>query len=155
MIIGKTKNDKELSAFEVTKDHHPGDPKEKERIEKLGGEIRQDCESGHPRVYWHDSFVPGLAMTRAIGDIVCQSLGVIAEPDIQLIELNSADKFLMLCSDGVWEFISSDQAISHFKSEEISLETKVKRLVEASINQWLEKEKDVSDDITAIVYYFK
>jgi serine/threonine protein phosphatase PrpC len=94
-------------------------------------------------------------MTRAIGDIVCQSLGVIAEPDIQLIELSNADKFLMLCSDGVWEFISSEEAISLFKSEEGSLETKVKGLVEASFNQWLEKEKDVSDDITAIVYYFK
>ncbi len=37
-----------------------------------------------------------------------KSVGVIAEPDVREFDINpTSDKFMILASDGVWEFISS------------------------------------------------
>lgn len=44
-----------------------------------------------------------------------------SEPDHTVVELSSADRFIVLASDGVWEFISSKEAvdiIAHCESAE-------------------------------------
>ena len=38
-------------------------------------------------------------------------MGVTSEPDCTVIELTPHDKFIVLASDGVWEFIESQEAI--------------------------------------------
>ena len=45
--------------------------------------------------------LPGLAMSRSIGDLVAAQVGVIAEPDIIVHELTAADKFIVIASDGI------------------------------------------------------
>eukprot|EP00873_Tetraselmis_striata_P002259 jgi/Tetstr1/422523/TSEL_001284.t1 len=47
----------------------------------------------------------GLAMSRALGDKIAHTVGVISEPGISVLELYPADQFIILASDGVWEFI--------------------------------------------------
>lgn len=49
--------------------------------------------------------VPGLAMTRSFGDLIAASVGVIARPEIWERELTKDDKFMIIASDGVWEFL--------------------------------------------------
>lgn len=44
---------------------------------------RSDSQGGPYRVWQRDVDMPGLAMSRSIGDIMAKQLGVIAEPDIQ------------------------------------------------------------------------
>jgi serine/threonine protein phosphatase PrpC len=46
-------------------------------------------------------------MSRSIGDSVAAQVGVISEPEVLQVELTREHKFLILASDGVWEFISS------------------------------------------------
>ncbi len=49
--------------------------------------------------------IPGLAMTRSFGDGMAARVGVSAIPELGEIELTPFDKFIVLASDGVWEFL--------------------------------------------------
>ena len=42
-----------------------------------------------------------------LGDYAVKSVGVIAEPEVSELVIQPEDLFLILGSDGVWEFISS------------------------------------------------
>ena len=46
-------------------------------------------------------------MSRSMGDMVAKSVGVSSEPEILIRKLEPQDKFIILASDGIWEFISS------------------------------------------------
>lgn len=52
--------------------------------------------------------IPGLAMTRSMGDGVAHSVGVTADPEVMQFTLSTNDKFLVIASDGVWEFLSNE-----------------------------------------------
>jgi serine/threonine protein phosphatase PrpC len=53
-------------------------------------------------------------MTRSFGDQIAASVGVLAEPEILEWNLTVDDKFLILASDGVWEFIESEEVVDIF-----------------------------------------
>jgi serine/threonine protein phosphatase PrpC len=95
-------------------DHKPD--REDELIRILSSEGRVDPfreENGEPvgpaRVWLRTQNVPGLAMSRSIGDLVASSVGVIPEPEFFELTLNESDKFLVIASDGIWEFIDNDE----------------------------------------------
>lgn len=48
-------------------------------------------------------------MTRSFGDQIAASVGILAEPEINEWKLTNEDKFMVLASDGVWEFIESEE----------------------------------------------
>ena len=50
-------------------------------------------------------------MSRSFGDYIAQQVGVSAEPDIFRYHLTEEDKFIVLASDGVWEFLSNEKVI--------------------------------------------
>lgn len=56
--------------------------------------------------------LPGLAMARSIGDHLVTQIGVIAEPEISEHLVGPDDLFLIMATDGVWEFIDSDEAVA-------------------------------------------
>ena len=61
----------EISAMELSTDHKPFHPVEKERIEKAGGEIMpKEGTNGPLRVWRKDEESPGLAVTRTLGDLM-------------------------------------------------------------------------------------
>lgn len=43
----------------------------------------------------------------ASGDEAVKSVGVIPEPEVTTYDLSEKDKFMIMASDGVWEFIES------------------------------------------------
>ncbi len=50
--------------------------------------------------------LPGLAMSRSMGDTMAKQLGVIAEPEITILELDkcpSKPHSMVLASDGIWD----------------------------------------------------
>ena len=49
-------------------------------------------------------------MSRSYGDLAAESVGVFAEPEITETVLGAEDRFLIFASDGVWEFITSQEA---------------------------------------------
>jgi hypothetical protein len=67
VILGREK-DGQLTAVEITTDHKPDSPKEKERILASGGRVfaveYDDGIDGPPRVWLGHMDVPGLAMSR-------------------------------------------------------------------------------------------
>jgi len=62
------------------------------------------------RVWLRNDDVPGLAMSRSLCDSVGKKAGVSSEPDLYVYTLTPADAYLLLASDGLWEFTSSGDA---------------------------------------------
>ncbi|TDH70680.1 hypothetical protein CCR75_009536 [Bremia lactucae] len=156
----------ELQRYELhceTKDHNPDVPEECARIEISNGRV---FEWGTPRVWLQDTDMPGLAMSRSFGDLVAKTIGVIAEPDVLRIEIEEfctcgkkqrPSHFAILASDGIWEFISTDECVQFvaaciFESEMSPQETCI-ALVDEACSRW-DVEEDVIDDITAVIVYF-
>jgi serine/threonine protein phosphatase PrpC len=88
---------------------------ELERIVSMNGRIdyykdQHGHRIGPARVYSKDEEGPGLAMSRSLGDTVAERLGVIAVPDIKICKrLFDRDRAIVVCSDGVTEFLTNEQ----------------------------------------------
>lgn len=68
--------------------------------------------------------------------------------------LTPSDEFLILASDGVWEFVSIQEAV-HIVGGSPSPESGCKRLMQHARARWRHKEKGTYvDDITAMVIGF-
>merc|ERR1719386_110421 len=95
----------------LTWDHKPEVKEEKIRIEKAGGRVVFDGYANH-RVYAKAGRYPGLNMSRALGDLMGHTdAGISAEPSVKCHDLVAEDKTIILCSDGVWEFITDPEAV--------------------------------------------
>ena len=72
-------------------------------------------ENGNPvgpaRVWLKNQDLPGLAMSRSLGDAVAASVGVIPDPEILEFFLMPEDKFIVIGSDGVFEFLSNEEVV--------------------------------------------
>lgn len=105
-----------IEAVALSSDHKPGEPEEKKRIEKAGGRVGLTAPGQPLRVFQrHGSMIyPGLAVSRSIGDQWTSHLGVISTPDVKEYELSEGDHdlFLILGSDGLWEWLTNQQAVN-------------------------------------------
>ncbi|CEL99363.1 unnamed protein product [Vitrella brassicaformis CCMP3155] len=154
-VLGvKTNNSKKLVAQNLTQDHKPTREDEKKRIVSSGGEVRRlDGDIPH-RVFVKGKMYPGLAMSRAIGDTVGSSVGVIPDPDVTEVSLDSSHQFFTVCSDGVWEFISSQEAIDVIaKKARKGVQEATEQLAYEAWRRWVAEEENVVDDITCIVVW--
>jgi len=89
---------------------------EKARILAANGRVfavrYDDGVDGPARVWLKDLDVPGLAMSRSLGDVVAHTVGVSSEPEVFEYTLDSArDVFLVLATDGLWEFMSDAEVV--------------------------------------------
>jgi serine/threonine protein phosphatase PrpC len=81
-----------------------------------------------------------------------KSVGVIAEPVVSFHDLDDNDDFLILATDGVWEFISSTEAVNIVAKHLHKGATKACQvLIETAAEKWHDEEGDYRDDITAFV----
>ena len=76
------------------------------RVDTIKGQQGQNL--GPMRVWLMEQDAPGLAMSRSIGDYIAHSVGVATDAEVKRFELTSEDKFLIIASDGVWEFLSNE-----------------------------------------------
>lgn len=142
----------------LTQDHKPSCPGELTRIVNHGGRVQRLADSsGHEigpyRVWLPGSWVPGLAMSRAIGDFVAHSVGVVAEPEVVIHEIDDRDAFLIVASDGVWEFMSI-QEVSNLVSTCSSAEEACRVVVKEATSRWDAVDEGVTDDITVVTTKF-
>lgn len=94
-------------AVDVSHDQKPVRADEKKRVRDAGGRVaRWRRNMGPLRVWQKDEWVPGLAMTRSIGDTCLSDCGVIPTPEVAYVRLNGADSFVVLASDGVWYVVN-------------------------------------------------
>lgn len=98
-----------LKAIDLTRDHKPDLECERERILAAGGFVKDgDEETPSARVYLDKECKRvGLAVSRSIGDFIVKGIGVSAEPEVNQYSLHLSDRFVIMASDGVWEFLSS------------------------------------------------
>lgn len=155
-VLAQKKGDKWV-AKDLTEDHKPNLPVEKERIEKAGGRVVFDGYFNH-RVFTKDG-QGGLNMSRALGDCIAHKAGVTEVPETKVLSaaevpLNS-ETFVLLCSDGVWEFLESQDAVDIVaKYGRKDAQAASEELARTSWDKWIEdSDGEVSDDITAIVYH--
>lgn len=158
VVLGRQTKANAWEAVDLSFDHKPTSPGEKERIVCSQGRVeRLMDEVGQPmgpyRVWLQYAWVPGLAMSRALGDQLAHQVGVSSEPDHMHLELSPCDKFMVLASDGVWEFISSREAVELVASCK-NVEDACRTLIDEAYQRWLVEEDGVVDDITAVVVRF-
>jgi serine/threonine protein phosphatase PrpC len=141
-------------ALELTQDQNPDLPEEQARIISQGGFVSAPPAPGLSARVWLDAGLTqiGLAMARSIGDHAVATVGVIADPVVSRHTITAEDDFMILASDGVWEFLSSQQAVAIVGEHLERGATKAcQALIEAAASRWHDEEGEYRDDITAIV----
>ena len=113
-------------------DHKCNDLFEVERIKKSGGNIVQDRVLGK------------LALTRTFGDYAMKTFGVTATPSVNRMVLNDSDKYIVICSDGVWDVIDEEDMFYNAFQFDDAKEF-AEKIVEDSIS------KGSTDNISCIV----
>jgi len=157
-VIGSQKEG-EWSVTRLSRDHKPELADERERIINSNGRISPSKNiegeyTGPARVWQKNAKYPGLAMSRSLGDQVGKCCGVIEVPEVRERRLTNADKVLILGSDGIWELITSVEAvrlvIPFWKVNDAK--SACNKLVEEARNRWKRKSNSI-DDITCIVMF--
>jgi integrin-linked kinase-associated serine/threonine phosphatase 2C len=78
---------------------------------KAGGKIDRDEKQLGPYRVWADDEGPGLAVARTLGDLHGHKIGISHEPEIEIWAIEPNDVFVVLGSDGVWDVMSSAEAV--------------------------------------------
>uniref|UniRef100_A0A7S1A259 PPM-type phosphatase domain-containing protein n=1 Tax=Noctiluca scintillans TaxID=2966 RepID=A0A7S1A259_NOCSC len=137
----------------LTRDHKPEDVTERARVEAAGGLVDRQ------RVWMTTWPFLGLNMSRSLGDSLAHTVGVSSVPDVTGTFLDAtASQLLILGSDGVWDFVSSDVAAEIVAGDLQGESTAAlptaqhaaTKLVAASQEAWLKVSRDL-DDITVVV----
>ncbi|KAL9240523.1 hypothetical protein vseg_014731 [Gypsophila vaccaria] len=124
-------------ATALSEDHKPNRSDERKRIEKAGGVVM-----------WAGTWRVGgvLAMSRAFGNRMLKQF-VVAEPEIQEEEVDEELELLVLASDGLWDVVPNEDAVSIARAEE-EPEAAARKLTETAFN------RGSADNITCIVVKF-
>ena len=145
----------------LSEDHKPYLKKELERIKKCGGYVEKfiyedGVKDDGPYRVWNGPSLqyPGLAISRSIGDIDANSIGVISEPDFILKSFKKEMNFMVVASDGIWEFLENKKVCEIVKYFYLNGNAKdaSEELVKKSREIWEGRGKEI-DDITAIVIF--
>lgn len=92
-------------AVDMSQDHRPSYTSERQRVEELGG-------------YVDGGYLNGvLSVSRALGDWDMKlphgsPSPLIAEPECRQVVLTEEDEFLIIACDGIWDVMSSQQAVN-------------------------------------------
>lgn len=145
----------------LSEDHKPCMPVEKKRVLSVGGRVdtikgNMGQNLGPMRVWLMEQDAPGLAMSRSIGDYVAHSVGVSTAAEVMRFELCPDDKFIIIASDGVWEFLTNEDVAKivwpFFLKN--SPEQAGNAIVRAAAQKWRENDS-VIDDITCVTIFLE
>lgn len=132
-------------AKQITTDHKPLDPVEKQRIIKQGGKIYNDG------IEWR---VGTLSLTRAFGDTATTYTKPV--PDVFAHKITKNDKFLVMACDGLWDVIDNHGVVNYILHQ--CYDDKGKRIATTrNIAEDLARfaiKSGSGDNITIIVVFF-
>lgn len=125
---------------------------------------------GPYRVWKREGNIPGLAMSRSIGDKIASEVGVISNPITNEFDLYAGhDQFLVMSSDGVWDVMENYEVVNfveRFRKQTISnpstnsttvrpnMTTISHLLAEEARYRWfgiIEEEDVMIDDISVLI----
>eukprot|EP01083_Nonionella_stella_P066512 175191_1 len=154
---------------DLSRDHKPSDKAEKKRIESAGGTVSKStrlvprwfgCLGGQVEkgVGAQRMWPGGFAVTRSFGDILfkdpkygsVKQPGLIAEPEIEVVDLTRDDSFVIIASDGFWDIYKSKMAVKLvaeqlFKIKKMSVQEVAQYLADRALTY------GSMDNITVIV----
>ena len=161
-----------LRAEPLSIDQTPFREDERERVKRAGARVltmdqiegyrdindqnfgtEDDDDGDPPRLWSQEGAFPGTAFTRSLGDMVAERIGVYAEPELLRRELAPEDEFLLIASDGVFEFMSS-QTVADIVAEYDDGVEACRGLVAEAYRLWLQYEVR-TDDISVILVRFR
>ena len=158
-VLGKYNN--KWSYVNLTRDHKPKEEDEKKRILEKGGKISKEIDefgnkTGIARIWKKDGGNIGLALTRSFGDEILSKIGVICEPEVKEFILGKDDKFIIIGTDGLWEYITSQECVEIVKEFYLKndIQGAINYLFKESAKRWI-TEQDVIDDITIILIFLE
>lgn len=148
--------------------HKPDSPDERARIISTGGRVMiavdyQGIPWGPARVYLRKEDIPGLAMSRSLGDDAVHAVGVSSEPSFETIDIkefrndgikvgegNDAPRFaLFVATDGLFDVISNVDIIKTAFECEYNPKETVESLKKKAQSLWL-KTFGLVDDTTIV-----
>ena len=94
-------------------------------------------------------------MTRSFGDYYASTVGTISIPDVTEYKFSASDKFLILASDGLFEFMSNEELLNIVSEyyERNDIVGCSEYLYKESYRKWINEETDIVDDITIILVF--
>lgn len=150
-----------LKAVDLSSDQKPDRSDERQRIVEQGGIVQQGAfpihgpmgirmvRMGPERVMDHNG-LGGLAMSRSLGDLRLRPY-VSSLPEVHERQLCSKDKVLILGTDGVWDHVSSQEAVD-IAGRNRDPQQAAREIINVARRRWqTETQGQVSDDITAVV----
>jgi protein phosphatase 1G len=154
-------------AIDLSEDHKPNVPSERSRIQKAGGFITER-DVGLPSPVYR---VNGdLSISRAIGDLrhkqnahaAPQDQVIISTPDVKVVRRDVGDEFAVLACDGIWDVLSSQQAVDFLRPQvacvlegKLSPASAVESLLDFCLTPDPAKTKGIgSDNMTVVLVVF-
>lgn len=145
-----------LVPIQLTNDHLPDVEAECKRILSKGGRIfpvvYDAGQRGKNRVWLSHVDLPGLAITRSIGDTIATTVGVISNPEFTIHNIENASRYLIVATDGIWNMMTNKELIDILSSM-TNVSQAANAIVSESYTRWLHREQ-VADDITICVVKF-
>lgn len=106
-----------------------------------------------PRVWDHSLQMPGCGFTRSLGDTVGESVGVCSDPEVLSWKLTPEDKYVILASDGIFEFLSSQiviDMVNKVLNQTKSPVEAIKFVISEAFRLWVAHDER-TDDITMML----
>ena len=153
-IVVGTRRDGLIVPLALTDDHLPEVTRERKRIEAAGGRV--DCwtpcgiDTGPPRVWLKEKRIPGLSVSRAVGDSILEGI-LSPQPDLCVHRLVEEDRFVVVASDGVWNVMTNEEVVQFVHAQGVRhVQVIAEDLVRMAAERWFKEEEGV-DDISVII----
>mmetsp|Transcript_7380 Transcript_7380/g.20839 ORF Transcript_7380/g.20839 Transcript_7380/m.20839 type:complete len:539 (+) Transcript_7380:338-1954(+) len=163
IVISQEGAEGEIYTTVMSGDHRLTNDDEKARVIACGARVarRGYASKGHFRIWLQELDTPGLMVTRSLGDTIGKTVGVTNEPEVRVKELEPADRYIVLGSDGVWDVISVEEAAAMIMGA-TSAEAATELLVNEALARWQRKKDEteakynrsvsgIGDNVTALV----
>jgi len=155
VLLKQTPTCDRLVAEPLTRDHKPELLDERERIEKHG---RVVFDGYCHRVVKKHGMVPGLNLSRSLGDTVAHDVcGVTSVPEVMERVMTSQDRPILICSDGIWEVMSPEEAAEIVQEfGPLQAMDAARKLVDKAVERWLAGTKgQMTDDVTVVLAWLQ
>lgn len=161
--------DRGMRLFELSQDHKPNLPKERDRIEKCGGKVYTTealpsvtSPSEKPQVTYR--VLPGrLAISRAFGDADAKLMrlggspgAVSAVPDVKTFRISKKYDFILIASDGVYDCLSNSDIVKTawnvFNTSQFTFHGACGEIVKSVLEEAMSRRS--YDNVTAVLISF-
>ena len=86
-----------------------------------------------------------LAITRAFGDLsLKKTMGLIVKPEVKKVEIRLSHKYLVVASDGLWDFISTN-SVQQILKQQLEPDDIARTLIKKALSE------GSGDNVTVIV----